>query len=163
MKRLITKLLGGHIRIGRLTVYGFNAMHVAINWRGKQNYWCFHPPIWWFGRKWPWYFYVSPNATPWAAIYAVGPGVSEIDKGRALQRMRLTASTRLLDEEEMTEIIQLCERMGNEKLEPLERSEDGLTEEEINRILRAFGYDPSEVGKRMQMVAESAFQEATRE
>ena len=67
---------GGHINIGRrVTIYGFNAMHVAVNVRTKRwGYVCFHPTIRCFGKWWPWYFYVSPNGTPWAATYAIGPG-----------------------------------------------------------------------------------------
>ena len=157
--RLVTKLLGGYIKIGRLTVYGFNAMHIAINWRGKQNCWCFHPPVRWFGRKWPWYFYVSPNATPWAALYAVGPGVDESEKTRAHQRMRLVASTRLLYEEEIADVTQFCERLGNEKLEC---SEAGPVGDEVDEILRITGRDPDKVAAGMQAFVGHAFEEAAR-
>lgn len=30
------KHLGGHVTLGRLTIYGFNAMHVAVNFRTKN-------------------------------------------------------------------------------------------------------------------------------
>jgi hypothetical protein len=58
----------------RTVIYGANAMHWAINvwWRG--NYWCFHPSTRTFGGRWPWYFYISPDATPTRAIYGRGPG-----------------------------------------------------------------------------------------
>ena len=70
--------LGGYVRLGNLVIYGFNAMHVALNWRTKRwGYICFHPTIRSFGKWWPWYFYISPNATPWAATFGVGPGFRE--------------------------------------------------------------------------------------
>jgi hypothetical protein len=72
----IERKLGGHISIGPLTIYGFNAMHVAVNLYTKRWGWvCFHPPMRCFGRWWKWYFYVSPDATPHAATYRIGPGV----------------------------------------------------------------------------------------
>lgn len=65
--------LGGHISIGPLTVYGFNGMHVALNLYTKRwGYVCFHPPMRVYSRWWGWYFYVSPNATPWAATFLRG-------------------------------------------------------------------------------------------
>lgn len=68
----------------RVTIFGFNAMHVAINvWTRRWGYVCFHPTMRVFGRWWPWYFYVSPNATPWAATFAIGPGLERLDKHRA--------------------------------------------------------------------------------
>lgn len=67
--------LGGHIMLGHLVIYGWNAMHVALNWRTKRWGWiCFHPTMKVFGRWWPWYFYVSPNGTPGAATWGIGPG-----------------------------------------------------------------------------------------
>jgi len=69
---------GGHWSCGPVTIYGFNAMHVAINvWIKRWGYLCFHPPMRVYGRWWPWYFYVSRNATPWAATILIGPGVRE--------------------------------------------------------------------------------------
>jgi hypothetical protein len=77
---------GGHVSFSifgrRVVLYGFNAMHVALNVHTKR--WG-HLCAWW-----PWYFYVSPNATPWAATFAVGPGVDRDDKEKAkVRRMRL--------------------------------------------------------------------------
>jgi hypothetical protein len=79
------KHFGGHITFTflywRIVIYGFNAMHVAINIRTQRwGYICFHPPIKCFGKWWPWYFYLSPNATPWAATFAVGPGLYNTDR-----------------------------------------------------------------------------------
>ena len=65
----------GHFRIGRLTVYGANAMHWAVNyWTRRWGYVCFHPSTRTFGGRWPWYFYVSPDATPTEATWGCGPG-----------------------------------------------------------------------------------------
>jgi hypothetical protein len=85
------KYLGGHIAFyffyWRIAIYGFNAMHVAINIKTvKFGYVCFHPPMKCFGQWWPWYFYVSPNATPWASTFAIGPGVGNVQKALSKQR-----------------------------------------------------------------------------
>lgn len=78
------KYLGEHITIGRLTIYGFNAMHVAFQfWTKKYGYICFHPTIKMRGHWWRWYFYTSPNATPWASTFAIGPGIDPDDKAGA--------------------------------------------------------------------------------
>lgn len=74
----------------RVTIYGFNAMHVAINVRTKRwGTFCFHPPMFCFGRWWPWKFYVSMCATPWAAYRVLGPGI-EADDREAASRRRQT-------------------------------------------------------------------------
>lgn len=83
------KKFDGHINIGkRITVYGDNAMHHAVNiWTKRFGYVCFRPTT---GRgAWKWYFFLSPNATPWAATYAVGPGLRNKDKELASIRKRL--------------------------------------------------------------------------
>ena len=64
----------GHWMCGPVTVYGWNAMHIAINIRMFGTYVCFHPTVRVSGYWWPWYFYISPNATPWAATIGFGPG-----------------------------------------------------------------------------------------
>ena len=58
----------------RVFVYPFrSAMHGAIDIRTKRWGWvCFKPPTRAFGRWWPWYFYVSPDATPSKATYYRG-------------------------------------------------------------------------------------------
>jgi hypothetical protein len=51
-------------------------MHVALNFYTRRwGYICFHPPMRCFGHWWPWYFYVSRDATPHGATYKIGPGV----------------------------------------------------------------------------------------
>lgn len=81
--RILERLLGGHVHfrllwIWPLTVYGMNAMHFAWNLYTKRWGWiCFRPTTYHFGSWWRWYFYVSPNATPWAATFKIGPGIRE--------------------------------------------------------------------------------------
>ncbi len=68
--------LGGHFSVGgRIVLYGFNAMHVALNVRLFGYWWCVHPTMRVFGKWWPWYFYVSKYATMGGARFAIGPGV----------------------------------------------------------------------------------------
>lgn len=83
--------LGGHVSFWghRVTIFGWNAMHVAINIRAFGIYWCIHPTIRCFGHWWPWYFYISPNATPWAAWLRIGPGV---ERPRGLVRLQERAT-----------------------------------------------------------------------
>ena len=79
---MLNRYVGGHVSKGQVTVYGYNAMHWAITIRTRR--WgrvCFRPTtITPFGVRWRWYFYVSPNGTPWAATFAVGPGLTREDK-----------------------------------------------------------------------------------
>lgn len=68
------RLFTGHLNIGkRLTVYGNNAMRWGVTfWTKKYGYVCFRLPFRSFGKWWPLYFYLSPNATPWAATFMIG-------------------------------------------------------------------------------------------
>ncbi len=81
------KKFEGHINLGkRITIYGNNAMHYAINiWTKHFGYVCFHPTV----GRWGWYFYLSPNATPWAATFAKGSGLRTEDKRLAPIRKTL--------------------------------------------------------------------------
>ena len=67
-----------------MTIYHLrSAMHGAWNiYTRRYGYICFKPPTYVFGRWWPWYFYLSPNATPWGATLIVGQ-----EYGRAEKRM----------------------------------------------------------------------------
>lgn len=96
-QKVFQKYLGGHKHIGPVTIYGFNAMHVAVNvWSDTLGaYVCFHPTVRMNGRAWPWDFYVSRNATPWAAIVAFGPGLDGHEKAIARKRAELAAEDRL--------------------------------------------------------------------
>lgn len=57
--------MGGHLTLGPIVIYGENAMHWAVNVKTETfGYICFRLPFRCFGRWWPLYFYVSPDATP---------------------------------------------------------------------------------------------------
>ncbi len=69
----LERKLSGHISIGPVTLYGANAMHWAVDIRTRRwGYVCFRLPLPCFGRWWPMYFYLSPNATPWASTFYLG-------------------------------------------------------------------------------------------
>ena len=92
--RWLERHLGGHISFNifsiHICLYGFNAMHVALNIYVPRLGWvCFHPGIHFYKRHWPWKFYISPNGTPWASTIAIGPGIGKTDKRRAKRRRRL--------------------------------------------------------------------------
>ena len=111
--------LGGHITLKlfgkRITIYGFNAMRVAINISPTRwGYVCFHPTVYSMGRWHPWYFYISPNSTPWAATFAIGPGIASDDRRQvAVRRVYLKHGYRTDDHsEEMDLIRELDDRIG---------------------------------------------------
>lgn len=64
----------GHLNLGRsITIYGENAMNWAVNISTKKwGYICFTLPTLRRFKKGDWYFYLSPNATPWACTYYCG-------------------------------------------------------------------------------------------
>lgn len=67
------EFLTGHISVGRLTVYGRNAMHWGVTfWTKKYRFICFRLPLPCFGKWYPLYFYCSPDATPCAATFKLG-------------------------------------------------------------------------------------------
>lgn len=81
MARVISKIkyyfryefLSGHINIGKLTIYGRNAMHWGCTlYTKKYGYICWRLPFTCNGRWWPLYLYFSPNATPQAATFMLG-------------------------------------------------------------------------------------------
>ena len=75
MMSFMEQYFGGHISIGNITIYGWNAMHFAIDIKTKKyGYICFHPTIKMFGKWWHWYLYISPNATPQTATWGIGRG-----------------------------------------------------------------------------------------
>jgi hypothetical protein len=62
-------------------------MHWGVNVHTKRwGFVCFRLPLTCFGRWWPLYFYVSPNATPWASTFHRGGWRSERERERAEQR-----------------------------------------------------------------------------
>ena len=87
--RWVERHLGGHKRIGRVTVYGENAMHWGVTiWTRRWGYLCFRLPLPSMGRWWPLYFYASPNATPWAATLMLGRRFSRDEHRQARERRR---------------------------------------------------------------------------
>jgi hypothetical protein len=69
--------MGGHVSIpllfkSHITFYGENAMHWAVNWRVFGTSVCFRLPFRCFGKWWPLYFYISPDATPTRATFKIG-------------------------------------------------------------------------------------------
>lgn len=79
MKKLMRK---------RVTVYPLrSAMHGAVTiWTRRWGYVCFRPPTRSRGHWWPAYFYLSPNATPWAATLLWGREYSKYAKAYARVR-----------------------------------------------------------------------------
>ena len=71
--RLRDRIFTGHARIGSLTIYGANAMHYAVNVRTRRGWFCAHPTTGIDGY-WPWYAYISEDATPQGASWGIGPG-----------------------------------------------------------------------------------------
>ncbi len=65
--------LGGHVRIGRLVIYGENAMHWSVEIATMNGYWVFRLPFKCYGSWWSLFCYWSPNGTPSnAAIWLWG-------------------------------------------------------------------------------------------
>lgn len=71
--------MGGHITLGPITVFGSNAMAWAVNIKTRRwGYICFSlPSIHWLRKKKGHYFYLSPNATPWASTLYFGKDKEE--------------------------------------------------------------------------------------
>lgn len=76
-----TNFMSGHINIGPITIWGANAMNWTVNIHTKRlGYICFTlPAIARFRRDrytkkltCQWYFYLSPNGTPWACTFYRG-------------------------------------------------------------------------------------------
>lgn len=93
LERMLDRVFGGHVSIGRLTVFGRNAMHWGVTFQTRRwGYLCFRLPLRCFGRWWPLYFYCSPNATPWAATFYLGGSAYGNSRGvRAAARERRKA------------------------------------------------------------------------
>ena len=74
----IERGLSGHVNLlgRRVTIYGANAMHWGVNIATRWGYLCFRLPLPCNGRWWPLYLYMSPNATPWGAVWGIGGGSS---------------------------------------------------------------------------------------
>jgi hypothetical protein len=85
--RWTERRLAGHVTLGRLTIYGANAMHWGVNYYTRRwGYVCFRLPLPCFGAWWPLYFYCSPNATPWASTFYLGNRAERRDARRRRER-----------------------------------------------------------------------------
>ncbi len=72
--RMRDRLFTGHRTIGPVVIYGANAMHWAVNIGTRWGYLCWHPTTHTYGGRWPWYLYMSPDATPQGRTWGIGPG-----------------------------------------------------------------------------------------
>jgi len=67
------KIWTEHLTIGRVTIYGENAMNWVVNIRIKKGLLCFTLPT--YRRiigKDNWHIYLSPNGTPSESIWCYG-------------------------------------------------------------------------------------------
>ncbi len=64
--------MSGHLTIGRVTIYGENPMHWAVNIKLKKTYMCFRLPFRCFGKWKPLYLYFSVDGTPSKASWKIG-------------------------------------------------------------------------------------------
>ncbi|MGE5422736.1 MAG: hypothetical protein ACM3QW_05710 [Ignavibacteriales bacterium] len=105
---IIEDKLDGHISIGNLTVFGANAMRWGCHyWTKKWGYICFRLPLPYNGVWCPLYFYISPNATPWAATFMLGRKHNSRDWALSrIRRIKFGHNFRVNDEEIYT---RLCE------------------------------------------------------
>jgi hypothetical protein len=90
-RELAERHLSGHVTIGPLTLFGANAMDWAV-----QIYvaalgvsLCAKPTT---SRR-GWYFYATPNCTPWAAVLGCGPGLGRENGERIAQRLGVLAES----------------------------------------------------------------------
>lgn len=88
--------MSGHISLGKLTIFGANAMNWTVNYSTKKyGYICFTLPAivrfkkydykqgWSYKNTYiQWYFYLSPNGTPWASTYYRGSNKDEVLRAR---------------------------------------------------------------------------------
>ena len=68
----VVRSFDGHITFWRITIYGRNAMHWAVNIRMSEGYLCFRLPFRCFGKWWPLYVYYSVDGTPNCASWIFG-------------------------------------------------------------------------------------------
>lgn len=85
--------MGDFVHIGPLVIFGANAMHWSVQFSTKKwGYICFSlPSIDRIKGKNFWYFYISPNATPWASTYYISnqPYFGFLEKEKAKLRKKL--------------------------------------------------------------------------
>ena len=113
--RWLERTFSGHVSFRvpllgwKVTQYGFNAMHCALNIKTRRwGYICVHPPVRCFGVWWAWKVYLSQCATPWAAYRGWGPGLDAEDRKQIETRRRENRCTCRGSREPGT----VCERCG---------------------------------------------------
>ena len=85
--------MSGHI--SNFTWFGENAMLWAMELHTKKwGYIVFKPPIRSFGKYHGWWFYLSPNGTPWASTYHIGGRTEALHSGNHSKREKLHARIR---------------------------------------------------------------------
>lgn len=95
----------------RITQFGRNAMHFTTQvYVPRKGYFCFQPPAYQNGKWWGWKAYRSPNATPWAATFAAGPGMRTSDKLAAPFRRELLGSWYSSDDDEVYKKLRAINR-----------------------------------------------------
>lgn len=112
LQRKLSGSLSFRIFGRRVTIYGFNAMHGAIDISTRRWGWvCFQPPFWMHGKWWPWKFYVSPNGTPGCSTFAIGPGIDRRDKEGAPYRRQLLGHNYRVDDWHYPDLLNLDHKM----------------------------------------------------
>lgn len=76
--------MSGHLTLGKISIFGDNAMHWSVNITTKKwGYLCFTlPTLSRILKRKKWYLYCSPNATPWASTFYIGSDKAESKKAK---------------------------------------------------------------------------------
>jgi hypothetical protein len=70
LDRILDRWFGGSLSFLNVTIYGRNGMKWGVSIHTKKwGYICFNLPIPIYGRIDKFYYYLSPNGTPWASTY----------------------------------------------------------------------------------------------
>ena len=72
LSRFNRKHFSGHWTLGRLTIYGENAMKWSAEIQGRKGFLVFKLPIPCGGYWWPLWMYASKDATPCTAVFMLG-------------------------------------------------------------------------------------------
>jgi hypothetical protein len=103
IERLLYQNIKGHYTIGKVVIYGLNAMHFTIQIRSKKYGWICIRPIT-FYKQFPVYIYLSPDGTPSSATYYKQLGGSyrgkELEYKAKLRRWKLRHNYKIDDEKD---------------------------------------------------------------
>lgn len=77
---VLTKLIGEHIDIGNLTIFGYNAMMYLFRLRTKRGYWMFRPPC---------IFIMGNRGFTWGQLYFSPDGTSHNPKSRIYYKSKI--------------------------------------------------------------------------